>query len=210
MIDPHKQRVYLEKGGSISFDRLLLSTGSRPRQLSVPFAAVSSLNYLQSLDDAKLLKSRLKTGATVAVIGGGYVGLEVASTASEMGCNVVDIDQATRLLQRSVIPEVSEHMLQLHRSKGVVVRLGVTIARLGQFTDACRLHLSDETMVDADTAVVGIGSVPNIELAEAIGLHVEDGIRVDPSMRCVLNLGRMLQGRVLSLQERCWVTSQLL
>ncbi|MCP3387799.1 FAD-dependent oxidoreductase [Bradyrhizobium sp. CCGB12] len=182
-IDLHQRRVCLEKGGSISFDRLLLSTGSRPRQLRAPFAAVSSLYYLQSLDDAKRLKTRLKAGAKVVVIGGGYVGLEVASTASELGCSVVVIDQASRLLQRSVIPEVSEHMLQLHRSKGVVVKLGVTISRLEQSADGCRLHLSDETVVDANTVVVGIGSVPNTELAEAIGLHVEDGIRVDPSMR---------------------------
>lgn len=182
-IAPHERRVYLEKGGSISFDRLLLSTGSRPRQFRAPFAAVASLHYLQSLDDARLLKARLKSDAKIVVIGGGYVGLEVASTASELGCSVLVIDQASRLLQRSLIPEVSEHILQLHRSKGVVVRLGVMIARLEQHADGCRLHLSDETIVDADTVVVGIGSVPNTELAEAIGLHVEDGIRVDPSMR---------------------------
>lgn len=182
-IDPRQRRVYLEKGGSISFDRLLLSTGSRPRQLKAPFAAVSSLHYLQSLDDAKRLRSRLKAGAKVVVIGGGYVGLEVASTASELGCSVVVIDQASRLLQRSMIPEVSAHVLQLHLSKGVVVKLGVTIARLEQHADGCRLHLSDETIVDANTVVVGIGSVPNTGLAEAIDLEVEDGIRVDSAMR---------------------------
>jgi 3-phenylpropionate/trans-cinnamate dioxygenase ferredoxin reductase subunit len=182
-IDPSDRRIFLEKGGSISFSRLLISTGSRPRQLKVPAATTSSVHYLQSLDDAKRLKSQFKVGATIAVIGGGYIGLEVASTAAELGCKVELIDQAPRLLQRSVIPELSEHMCALHRSNGVVVRLGVTIDRFEQCGDVCRVHVSDGAIVEANVVIVGIGSIPNTELAEAIGLQAADGIRVDSSMR---------------------------
>lgn len=182
-IDPQQRRIYLEKGGSISFDKLLLATGSRPRKLRVPGSAEPAVHYLQSLDDAKRLRPLLKTGVKVAIVGGGFIGLEVASTALELGCSVELVDLGARLLQRSVIPEVSEHMLELHRSKGVAVRLGVTVEQLRQSGNDRWLHLSDGTVVEANVIVVGIGAVPNTELAEAINLHVDDGIRVDASMR---------------------------
>jgi 3-phenylpropionate/trans-cinnamate dioxygenase ferredoxin reductase subunit len=184
-IDPHLRRLYLEKGGTISFDRLLLSTGSRPRKLRAPCGAESAFHYLQSLDDAKRLRPQLRAGARVAIVGGGYIGLEVASTASELGCSVELIDQGSRLLQRSVIPEISEHILELHRSKGVVVRFGVTVEQVEQAGGISRLQISDGTVVEANIVVVGIGSKPNTDLAEAMGLQVDDGIRVDASMRSI-------------------------
>lgn len=182
-IDPHLRRLYLEEGGSISFDRLLIATGSCPRKLNISRSAEAPVHYLQSLDDAKRLRWKLKTGAKVVVVGGGYIGLEVASTASELGCRVEVIDQASRLLQRSVIPEISEHILDLHRSKGVIVRFGLTVERIEQSGDLSMVHVSDGSVLEANVVVAGIGSVPNTGLAESIGARVDNGIHVDASMR---------------------------
>lgn len=186
-IDPVKRTVTLADGSEIRWDRLLLTTGSSVRQLDVPGADLLDVFYLRSMPDSAALRARLVAGSNIVVIGAGWIGLEVASAARQQGCEVTIVEPQSAPLLGVLGDEVGGWFADLHRSHGVDLRLGASVAGLeahgtvpGQVSGV--ILESGET-IPADTVVVGIGIVPNTELAEAAGLEIDDGIVTDEHLR---------------------------
>jgi 3-phenylpropionate/trans-cinnamate dioxygenase ferredoxin reductase subunit len=175
----------LERAGGecIGYDALVLATGSRVRRLGVPGADLDGVCYLRSIADAENLKARLAGARRLAVVGGGYIGLEVASVARSAGLEVTVLETADRLLARVAAPAISAFFENLHARHGVTVRTRATVTG---FEGPGRVEVvtcDDGTPVPADLVLVGIGIVPNVELAHATGLTCDDGIVVDESCR---------------------------
>ncbi len=192
-IERAARSVVLTNGETIAYDRLILCTGSAPRRLGVPGADSPRLHYLRTIDDALLLRPRLAHGAHLIVIGAGWIGLEVAATARKRGANVTVIEPLPRICARAAPPEISEHLLHLHEGHGVAFRLGTGVAAIEDAADAVVVTLGDGTSVRGDAAVAGIGIVPNVAVAQAAGLKIDNGIVVDECTRtsdpCVFAAG---------------------
>jgi 3-phenylpropionate/trans-cinnamate dioxygenase ferredoxin reductase subunit len=181
-IDAAAGRVVLRGGTRIGYDALLLATGSRARRLDIPGARGPAVHCLRTLQDAFALRAALAPGRRVVVIGGGYVGLEVAAIAATAGAKVTVVEALPRLLSRVTTPPIGEHFAALHRRHGVDIR-GATEALA--FLGGERLDALETSggRIPADVAIVGIGAVPNVELAQAAGLACDDGIVVDAHCR---------------------------
>jgi NADPH-dependent 2,4-dienoyl-CoA reductase/sulfur reductase-like enzyme len=178
-IDRLAQRVQLEDASTIAYDSILIATGARPRRLAIPGADGPRVFYLRDIDDSLALRQQLRPGARVAVIGAGFIGLEIAAIARKQGAEVIVLELAPQVLARVAAPEIGEYLLTLHRNNGVEIRTGVAVTSIEDTGSELRIHTADGEMVPADLATIGIGSVPNSELAGAAGLVVRDGIVVD-------------------------------
>jgi 3-phenylpropionate/trans-cinnamate dioxygenase ferredoxin reductase component len=189
-IDRLAHRVDFDHGPAIHYTRLALATGGRPRPL--PSAAAcgadrtDNFHYLRTLADVDRIRARFVHGARLVIVGGGYVGLEVAAVAIKQGLQVTVLESAPRVLSRVTAPPVSAFYESVHREAGVDVRPGVQLERF--LLDASRTRVTGVQCVDGhlfecDLVVAGIGLLPNTELAVACGLAVEDGILVDRAMR---------------------------
>ena len=188
-IERAARRIVLADGQTLDYDRLVLLTGARPRRL--PAAIGGELRHvllMRSLADADALAPHLVAGKRVLVVGGGYIGLEAAAVASSKGLQVTLLEAAPRILQRVAAPATSDWFRALHRGHGVDLREGVTLRRLladGEH-DGARVvgaELEDGSRIDADVVLVGVGVQPNVELAEACGLVIDNGIAVDALCR---------------------------
>lgn len=182
-LDPAAKTVTLDSGDAAPYDKLLLTTGASVRRLDLPGNDLDNVIYLRTLDDSRLLDERLADGPTVVVIGGGFIGLEVAASARLRGCNVTVLEIADRLMGRAVIPEISEAFLRLHRGQGVDVRLNDGVAALEGDGRVERVVTTTGATLPADLVVVGIGIVPNDGIAAEAGLAVDNGIVVDEFCR---------------------------
>ncbi|MHB0773030.1 NAD(P)/FAD-dependent oxidoreductase [Bradyrhizobium sp. 1.29L] len=181
-INRGNRTVHSSDGRAYPYDCLLLATGSRPRRLD-GFEPSSRICYLRSLEDAIHLRAALAAGSKrVAVIGGGFVGLEVASVAAKVGCRVTIIEAGNRILARSMPPYVSNCVQKLHEQNGVEFLLGQKPIRADHTPNSILVQFAN-TSIEVDLVVVGIGILPNVELAVAAGLAVQDGIVVDRSCR---------------------------
>jgi len=178
-IERASRSAVLTNGEAIEYDRLILCTGSSPRKLDVPGADSPRLHYLRTIDDALLLRPRLTQGAHLLVIGAGWIGLEVAATARKRGADVTVIEPLPRICARAAPPEISEYLLHLHEREGVAFRLGAVVAAIEDAADAIVVTLTDGTSVRGDAAVAGIGIMPNVAVAQAAGLKIDNGIIVD-------------------------------
>jgi len=181
-VDTRAARVELDNGLRLPYDALLLATGSRPRRLDVPGAKGPGIHYLRTLDDALRLRRELVPGRRVAIVGGGYIGLEVASTAVSLGCRVRVLEVEDRILARVTTAPVSGYFERVHRGHGVDVRCGVRVAAF-EGTDRLETVASSDERFEADVAVIGIGALANDELARAAGIACDDGIVVDEHCR---------------------------
>lgn len=168
-------------GRRIAYEALLLATGGHLRRLAIPGADLPGVLGLRTLDDAAQLAARLAPGARLAIVGGGFIGLEVAASARQRGCEVTVIEGAPRLLGRAVPAAIGERVLALHRAHGVEIRLGTPPRSIARGTDGrgLRVALGDGSVLEADTVVVGIGIEPATDLAVQAGLQVRRGIVVD-------------------------------
>lgn len=175
-LDPAQQRLQLADGQWLAYAGLLLATGGRARRLP---QAQANVLYLRTHDEALALKAALRPGARLVVVGGGFIGLEVAATARSLGCDVTLLEAGPRLAGRVLPPVISEALLDVHRLHGVEVRLNVALESI----DADAVVLVDGQRLPCDLVVVGIGMQPNIALAAAAGLDVGQGIRVDAHLR---------------------------
>lgn len=174
------RRVELEDGGSLACETLLIATGSRARRIGMPGHDRDGISYLRSLDDADRLKSRLDAGQQIVIIGGGFIGLEVAATAAKAGKNVTLIEAASRLLERAVSPLVSQFLFELHRGHGVDIRFNETVIAIEDAAGAAHVVVcADGTRIRCDLIVAGIGGIPNDELASGAGVRCSNGIDVD-------------------------------
>jgi 3-phenylpropionate/trans-cinnamate dioxygenase ferredoxin reductase component len=182
-IDPASHQVF---AGSdvVGYEKLLLTTGSWPRRLQLPGARLRGVHYLRRVGDSDQIKASLQPGQRVVVIGGGWIGLECAAAARAAGSDVVLVEMAELPLLRVLGREVAEVFAGLHRANGVDLRLGVEVDDITGANDQVNgVLLGDGTQLDADLVIVGVGITPNTGLAEAAGLDIGDGIRVDASLR---------------------------
>ncbi|WP_250526701.1 FAD-dependent oxidoreductase [Caballeronia sp. GAWG2-1] len=180
-IDREARVVRTASGREVHYDRLVIATGGAARRLPDALVKTSHLAYLRTLDDAVALGTRMREshGKRLLVIGGGWIGLEVAATARKLGVDVTVIEGASRLCARSVPEAVSAFLLRLHRDNGVDVRLNASLVSLEDHAGGVRAQLADGSTHDANFAVAGIGLNPHTALAEHAGLDVNDGIVVD-------------------------------
>jgi 3-phenylpropionate/trans-cinnamate dioxygenase ferredoxin reductase subunit len=146
----------------------------------LPGAVHPRIRYLRGYDDALAIRAELRAGARVVLVGGGYIGLEIAAAARRRGCAVTVLEQAHSVMARTVGPEVAGFFARLHAAEGVDIRTGVRLASFEPRADGVAIRLASGEAFDADLVVVGIGAEPRTELAQAAGLEVDDGIVVDP------------------------------
>ena len=171
-------------GREIAFDRLALTVGAGPRQLSLPGTDLDGICYLRDADDALRLRTRLAGAISVVVVGGGFIGLEAAAAARAQGKHVTVVEAAHRLVSRNVAPVVSEFCRRAHERRGATVLLSATVTAFrGERGSVRGVVLADGTELAADLVVVGVGVVPRTELAECIGLECDGGIVVDAHAR---------------------------
>lgn len=178
-IDRANARLELADGERLAYDKLLLATGSRVRRLSLPGSELEGVHYLRDMDDSRAIADALSRGARVVIVGGGYIGLEVAAAARKRDCAATVLEAADSLMRRQVARELGDWYTDLHRAKGVEVVTGAAVEAFegGERVEAVRC--ADGGRYPADRVVVGVGVVPNVELAAEAGLAVDDGIRVD-------------------------------
>lgn len=168
----------------IGYDAVVLATGARNRTLAVPGASLDGVCYLRSLDESLELRQRIAAAERVVIIGGGFIGLEVAAAARSQGRQVTLIEVRERLLARSVAPVVAEYIRAQHEARGVEVLLGAQVEAIhGEAGKVGEVALRGGARRRADVVVVGVGVAPNIELAQAAGLPVANGIAVDEQLR---------------------------
>src|SRR5690606_26821727 len=178
-----EQAVLAADGQLFAYDALLLCSGGRARVPAVPGTDLPGVHVLRTRDDAMRLRQALAGGKRLAVVGGGWIGLEVAATARQMGCGVTVIEQADRLCARSVPPGVSAYLADLHRANGVDLAMGAGLLRIQADGPALELVLADERRVPADVVVLGVGLQPCDELARAAGIACDGGVLVDEYCR---------------------------
>src|SRR5690606_30186532 len=176
------RQVELADGTLLPYDRLVLATGSRARTLAGLEAGLANVHTLRNLDDAVRLRERLEGVERVLIVGGGFIGLEIAATAAQLGKQVVLLEAAPRLLARSASPELSAHLLDSHRAAGVDVRLNAVIEGFETSGGMVTAARTVDGLAPADLVIVGIGAVPNDELAQEAGLACDNGIVVDSHM----------------------------
>ncbi len=175
--------IALQDGTSLPYDKLLLTTGGDVRRLDLPGADLRNIFYLRTLDDSRAIEARLGTAPNVVIVGGGFIGLEVAASARRRGCAVTVLEAADRLMGRAVLPEISHAFHDLHGEHGVDIRLGCAIGQFEGDGSVERAITADGDALPVDLVVIGVGIVPDTALAEAAGLAVEDGIVVDEFCR---------------------------
>jgi 3-phenylpropionate/trans-cinnamate dioxygenase ferredoxin reductase component len=178
-IDRGAQRVRLKDGTDMPYDALMVTTGARPRILRIPGGEGPRIFYLRDIGDSLRLRERLVAGVRFAVIGAGFIGLEVAATARKRGASVTVLELAPHVLARVCPPEIADYVADLQRKNGVEVRTGIGVTAIEDKGSLLEIVTSAGERIAADYAAIGIGAQPNTELAAEAGLVVEDGIRVD-------------------------------
>ncbi len=177
-IDRATKRVHLADGSGLPYDRLLLATGARVRTLPLRGAELPGVHYLRGIADVDALRPHLVPGSRLAVVGGGYIGLEVAAVAVKRGVDVTVIEAADRVMARAVTPPMSAFYEQAHRAAGVKFLLNAT-AQAFEGSSSIAGVVTNAGTVPADLALVGVGVVPNQEIARDAGLACDNGIVVD-------------------------------
>lgn len=177
-INAGAKTISTDKGETIEYEKLLITTGSRPRILDIPGTDLTGIHYLRTIDDADTIRAAMTPGKKLLIVGGGYVGLEVAAVGVSSGLEVHVLEMEERILQRVTTPEMSKYYHDLHTARGVHVH---TSTMVSGFTGAGRLGgvTCDTGSFEADLAIVGIGIIPNVELAQAAGIACDNGILVD-------------------------------
>jgi 3-phenylpropionate/trans-cinnamate dioxygenase ferredoxin reductase subunit len=181
-IDRATKTLRLRGGEALSYDKLLLTTGARVRVLGIPGADLAGIHFLRGIEDVDVLRPALRAGTRLAVAGGGYIGLEVAAVAAKHGLDVTVIEAAERVMARAVSPVLSAFYEAEHRAHGVKLMLNAMVQSF-EGKDRIASVQTSRGAVAADAVLVGVGVVPNSELAEAAGLACSNGIVVDETAR---------------------------
>lgn len=185
-IDRASRKLVLDDGRELTYSKLALATGGRARRLTIDDAAraerASNFHYLRTMDDVNAIRARFQAGQRLVVVGGGYIGLEVAASAISRDLNVTVLEALPRVLARVTAPQMSEFYEQVHRNAGVDLRTNIEVTGL-EFNAAgdavTAVRCSGGAVIPADFVVVGIGLLPNTEIAQAAGLEVDNGIVVN-------------------------------
>lgn len=178
-INRSARKLTLADGTTLDYAKLVLATGSRVRELPIPGHELPGVHYLRTIADVQDIQAGFAAGQRLTIVGGGYIGLEVAAVATKQGLDVTVIETESRVMNRVVAPEVSRFFQDVHRAAGVSIELGRRVKALQGDTRITAVECSDGFTVPTDLCIIGIGIVPNVELAEAAGLSCSNGIAVD-------------------------------
>lgn len=184
-IDTGAHRLVLPDASTLHYDKLLLATGSASRRPPIPGADADGVHYLRTVDDSDALDAALTNGSSLAIVGGGWIGLEVAADARRRGLSVTVAEAAELPLLGALGREVAEVFATLHRDHGVELRLGVTVEEITTANgEATGLRLGDRSAVDADVVLIAVGAAPNTDIAAAAGLSMapDGGVLVDSTL----------------------------
>jgi 3-phenylpropionate/trans-cinnamate dioxygenase ferredoxin reductase subunit len=182
-IDRAARRLSLASGATLDYGHLVLATGARNRLLDIPNANLKDVLYLRTLDESEALRQRIASGQRVVVIGAGFIGLEFAATARAKGLEVDVAELGARVMARAVTAEISQFFQDRHTAAGIRIHLGVQATSIeSDGVNVTGVSLSDGRHVPADLVVVGVGVLPNIELAAQAGLPVAAGIIVNEEL----------------------------
>ena len=171
--------VSLDDGETVGYHKLVLCLGARPRPLTIPGTDLAGVHYLRDAADIEAIRGSLAGAGRAVIIGAGYVGLEAAASLRKLGIAVSVLEVADRVLQRVTAPEVSAFYDRVHREEGVDIRTGAAAAALEGEGRVSGVRLTDGEVIPADFVIVGVGVVPNVELAQAAGLAEDNGIVID-------------------------------
>lgn len=178
-IDRNRQHVLLDNGQQLDYDRLLLTLGSRVREIPVPGASLGGIHYLRSIDDVKGIQQQFGPEQRLVIVGGGYIGLEVAAVAKQNGLDVTVVEAMDRVMARVVAPEVSAFYAQVHRDAGVHIRCNTGVTEFEGDGRVSHVTTADGERIECDCVVVGIGILPETTLAETASIDCDDGIIVN-------------------------------
>ena len=181
-IDRAARVVHLQDGRTLPYTKLVFATGGRVRKMTCPGADLPGVNYLRNIDDVKSFRERMVAGTKLVIVGGGYIGLEVAAVAIKRGCMVTVLEMLPLVLNRVVAPEMSAFYTDVHRTAGVDIRTSTGVTAFEGNGRVERVRCGD-VVIDADLVIVGIGIIPNVELAAEAGLALDNGIVVDDCAR---------------------------
>lgn len=182
-VEPGAREVRLSTGGTLAYDKLVIATGSRVRTVDVPGHRLPGVHYLRTIEDVDRIRDHFRPGASLVIVGAGYIGLEVAAVAVSHGLEVTVLEVADRVMARVQAPVLSDFMDGVHRAAGVKIRCNTG---LKAFAGEARLHgvvTNEGDEIRADLAIVGIGILPNSELAADAGIACDNGILVDEYCR---------------------------
>ena len=178
-IDREEKKVRTSCGKEFEFEKLVIATGSRARELEIEGTQLGNVYYLRTIDDVKKIKEQMSIRQNLSIIGAGYIGLEVAAVANELGMNVSIFEMADRSMNRTVDKKISEHFEDLHKTNGVNFYFQSNIEKLQGETFIEGVKLDDGSLIPTDILIIGIGIIPNQELAENAGLDCNNGILVN-------------------------------
>ena len=178
-INRDEKSITLNNGETLSYDKLGLTVGSRVRKVNLPGVDLDGINYLRDMNDVEQIKTRVSPGKKAVIVGGGYIGLETAAVLRKLGMEVTVIEMMDRVLQRVTAPEISEFYTRIHQEEGVNIVCGIGVDAFEGDGKVEKVICNNGDSYDADLVVIGVGIVPNIELAESAGLEVNNGIVVN-------------------------------
>lgn len=176
---PHERRIVLSTDESLDVDRALLCTGGTPRRLNVPGSDLEGVHYLRVLDDALKIHDQLREACSVVIVGGGFIGAEVAASARQYGCPVTLLELAPAPMAHALGERIGGLYAELHRQRGVDVRTGVGVAEINGPDSVWEVVTTDGQTIPADLVVVGVGILPDTSLAHGAGITVDNGVLVD-------------------------------
>ncbi|HLT91352.1 MAG TPA: FAD-dependent oxidoreductase [Woeseiaceae bacterium] len=182
-LDRESKVLVTADGKRIGYDTLVLATGSRVRRIDLPGVELEGIHYLRNVADVRAIQADMGRGRRLVIVGAGYIGLEVAAVATKLGLEVTVVELLDRVMKRVVCPAVSDFYAAEHRAHGVDIRLDTGIEAFVGDGRVRGVLLADGTEIPADLVVIGVGIVPNTELAGGAGLAVNDGIVVDERCR---------------------------
>ena len=185
-ISTNKKQIQT-KEGQHNYERLVIATGTRPRRISIDLHESKNIYYLRNIEDAEKIKHSIKQNQSIVIIGGGYIGLEVAATAIKFGCEVTVIEQQDRVMKRVVSKEVSNFFEDYHLSQGVRFIFNDEINSIKRVNNKHEISLSTGKIIHADSILVGIGGIPNTEIAENTNIEINNGISIDSKCKTNVN-----------------------
>jgi 3-phenylpropionate/trans-cinnamate dioxygenase ferredoxin reductase subunit len=181
--DPGARTVRFDDGDSLDYSELLLATGGEPRSLPIPGTGLAGVHYFRSIAEVEAIREEFAPGKRLLIVGGGYIGLEVAAVATGLGLEVTVLEAGERVMARTVCHAISDFYASRHRAAGVDLKTNRALARLAGDSRVRRAETVDGERYDCDIVIIGIGIAPKTALAEAAGLAVDDGIEVDAGCR---------------------------
>ena len=182
-IDPAACKVVFQDGETLAYSKLLLATGTRSRKIPVPGLDLEGVHYMRTIADVEAITNELKPETRIAIIGGGYIGLEVASALRSFKHDVTVIEGMERVLQRVVCPQISDYFHRAHSRNGVAIHLNAVLESIEGAGRVERIRLRDGQEIEADMILMAVGAEPICELAAQAGLTIENGVSTDGTCR---------------------------